>query len=165
MRAMIETMEGRTLFSAAPGIPKGLLAQATASADPTVQADLAVAQADAAAATAAHAKVLSDSADARTALRKAQNTGNDLLKADRTAVLVALNGTDSAALTAAQTKLSTDTTQVATDVATAKAAVKAASADGRTALKDATKSLKTHLKQLKTDLRAATKAAAATASA
>jgi hypothetical protein len=162
-RAVIESMEGRTLFSAAPGIPKAILIKATAAApaDPAIQADLTLAQADAAAAAAASAKVLADSADARAALHKTTNTGNDLLKSDRTAVLVALSGTDATVLAAAQTKLAMDRTQVATATAAAKSAVKAASADGRAALQAATQSLKTHLKQLKTDLRTAQAAAKA----
>jgi hypothetical protein len=147
-------MEGRTLFSAAPGIPKAILVKAAATPDATVQADLALAQADAVAAAAARDKITSDSVDTRAALRKAVNTGNDLLKADRTAVLVALSGTDATVLAAAQTKLATDRTQVAADVAAAKSAVHLSTADGRAELQAATKSLKAHVKQLRTDLRA-----------
>jgi hypothetical protein len=158
-RAVIETMEARTLFSAAPGIPKAVLAQAAASIDPAVQSDLALAQADADAAAAAAGKIKSDSVDTRAALRKAINTGDDLLKADRTAVLVALSGTDAKVLSDAQAKLAADRRQVATDVAAAKSAVRASTADGRAALRAATKSLKAHVTQLRTELRAATTSA------
>jgi hypothetical protein len=159
---IIESMEGRTLFSAAPGIPKATLAKAAAfAADPAVQADLALAQTDAATAAAAADKIKSDSADTRAALRRVTHTGNDLLKADRTAVLVALSGTDAKVLSDAQAKLATDRTQFATDTAAAKTAVRVSTADGRAALKAAITSLKTHLKQLKTDLRTATLAAKA----
>lgn len=156
----IETMESRTLLSAAaPGIPKAILTQATASTDPAIQASLSLVQSDAAAAAAAADKIKSDSADTRAALRKVTNTGNDLLKADRTAVLIALSGTDPKVLSDAQAKLAADRVQVATDVAAAKSAVRDSTADGRAALKAAAASFKTHLKQLRTSLRELARAA------
>ena len=157
-QVVIETMESRVLLSAvAPNIPKAVLSQATVSTDPAVQADLALAQTDAAAAAAAADKIKSDSVETRAALRKAVNAGNDLLKADRTAVLIALSGTDAKVLADAQAKLAADRAQVATDVAAAKSAVRASTANGRAALQAATKSFKAHVKQLRTDLRELTR--------
>jgi hypothetical protein len=153
-RVFIETMESRTLLSAAaPGIPKAVLAQATASTDPAVQADLVAVQADVVAAAAAREKIKSDSVDTRAALRKTVDAGNDLLKADRTAVLIALSGTDVKAVSDAQAKLAADRVQVATDVAAAKSTVRASTGEGRAALQAARKSLREHVKQLRTTLR------------
>ena len=83
-----------------------------AKAKPTVTQPAAAAATQPAAAAAD--KIKSDSADTRAALRKVTNTGNDLLKSDRAAVLVALSGTDATVLAGAQAKLATDRTQVAT---------------------------------------------------
>jgi hypothetical protein len=163
MKITIESLEGRTLFAAGPGLGgAALLARAAASADPAVQATFALVQADGAAITTARQQIQSESTTSGPALKDVLKNGAELLATDRAAVRAAKD--DPTALDAARAKIKADRQQLRDDVAAARTALRTDTADGRAALRDALSSLRTHLKQLRTDLRAAAGATPTTGS-
>ncbi|HEX8911724.1 MAG TPA: hypothetical protein VF796_05150 [Humisphaera sp.] len=149
---MIESLEGRALFSAT-GVEKAAL---KLSDDPQVAASLAKVQADRAAVVTAKTAVKQAAADGRTQYRAVAKTGKAVLAADRQAVKAARG--DDAAVDTAKSKLATDRVAVRQNLTDAKAAWKAAAADAKAALLSLMESVKVDLGQLRVDVKAATQA-------
>lgn len=150
----VESLESRTLFSAAHGgAGAALIARAENVNDPHVQATLQLVKSDGAALVAARQQIKDEGSDTSAALTETLRSGTELIAADREAIRAAHD--DPTALQTAKAKLQSDRQQLGDDIAAARTARRADTAEGRAAYRTALKSLFVHLNQLRKDVQAA----------